>query len=320
MKQEVFESQQAFAGEKKPSMQRRCVGHDYLERMMYMVTMVVEGRRPLLGTVTGRSDAPADSQDAPRVELSALGQRVSDEWWGIPQYYPQVEIRGLQMMPDHLHGVIFVKEKMEHDLSRIIRGFKTGCNRHYRALFPSVQQVHHVQYVATESQQTQRPKDDRTHGLLFARGFNDKLLLRQGQLQRWMDYLLQHGFNYWFDLADIEQLKSHVEQFMAPATEEQLIKVYFSPAQEDEPEARFLTVAEISAKLILYGVLRKDIDNRRLGAIMTKLNYVPSRSGRNGTRGYIVREHTPGEIEQLRNPKSACTDNADNADNADIFF
>ena len=184
MKREVFESQKVFAGDKKPSMQRRCVDHDYTKRMMYMVTMTIEGRRPLFGKVIGRSDAPADSVEAPRIELSELGQRVYDEFMGIPRYYPQVEVIALQLMPDHLHGILFVKEKMERDLSRIIRGFKTGCNRHYRALFPS------VQYIATQSQNTgPRPKDDRIHGLLFARGFNDKLLLREGQLQRWLDYL-----------------------------------------------------------------------------------------------------------------------------------
>ena len=190
MKREVYESQRAFAGEKKPSMLRRCVGHDYTERMMYMVTMVVEGRRPLFGTVVGRSDAPADSAEAPRIELSELGRRVAEEWMGIPKYYPQVEIIALQMMPDHLHGIIFIKEKMEKDLSRIIRGFKTGCNRSYREL------VLGVSSVATQSQQTEPETpgrghrgEDRMHGLLFARGFNDKLLLREGQLQRWLDYL-----------------------------------------------------------------------------------------------------------------------------------
>ena len=186
MKRGVYESQKAFAGEKKPSMQRRCVDHDYTERMIYMVTMTTEGRRPLFGTVVGHSDAEPGSKNAPYIELSELGKRVSDEWWGIPNYYPQIEIKALQMMPDHLHGIIFVKEKMEKDLSRVIRGFKTGCNRAYRDLFPS------VQYVATESQQTrQQPRKptDRYHGLLFAPGFNDKLLLRQGQLQRWLAYL-----------------------------------------------------------------------------------------------------------------------------------
>ena len=199
MKRETYESQKAFAGEKKPSMLRRCVGHDYTKRMMYMVTMVTEGRRPLFGTVVGHSDATTDSDDVPRVELTPLGQRVHDEWWGIPRYYPQVEIIALQMMPDHLHGIIFIKEKMEKDLSRIIRGFKTGCHRAYRELFPDASvPSSSVPFVATESQQTRQPSSPLApstpsshpaHGFLFAPGFNDKLLLRQGQLQRWLDYL-----------------------------------------------------------------------------------------------------------------------------------
>jgi hypothetical protein len=80
-----------------------------------------------------------------------------------------------------MHGIIFFKEKIDKDLSRVIRGFKTGCNRSYRELFPTVQSV------VTQSQQT--GQKDRHHGLLFAPGFNDKLLLRQGQLQRWLNYL-----------------------------------------------------------------------------------------------------------------------------------
>ncbi len=188
MKREVYESQKAFAGDKKPSMLRRCVGHDYTERQIYMVTMVTEGRIPLFGKVIGRSDAPEGSSDAPRIELSELGIRVEREWWGIPAYYPQVEILALQMMPDHLHGIIFVKEKMEKDLSRIIRGFKTGCNRAYRELFPAVPSVvTQSQQTRQQSQQTRR--NDRTRGRLFALGFNDKLLLRKGQLECWLTSL-----------------------------------------------------------------------------------------------------------------------------------
>ena len=230
MDKETFERQKAFAGEKKPSMLRRRVGHDYTERQIYMVTMTTEGRRPLFGQVVGRSDAPAGDNNAPRIVLSELGTRVQQEWLGIPNYYPEIKIIALQMMPDHLHGILFVKQKMQKDLSRVIRGFKTGCNRAYRELVigppvlsvatqspvlsvatqspvlsvatqspvpsvatqspvPSVATQSPVLSVATQSQLTKPPKDDRTHGLLFARGFNDKLLLRQGQLQRWLDYL-----------------------------------------------------------------------------------------------------------------------------------
>lgn len=173
-------------------MLRRCVGHDYTSRQIYMITMVTEGRRPLFGQVVGKSDAPYGSPDEPYIEISALGQRVADEWWAASSHHPEVEVIALQMMPDHLHGILFVREKMEKPLGLALRGFKQSCNRHYRELVlgqPAVPSV------ALPTQQTQpaprkdRRGEDRTHGMLFARGYNDKLLLRSGQLETWLRYL-----------------------------------------------------------------------------------------------------------------------------------
>jgi len=73
----TFESQKAFAGEKKPSMQRRCVDHDYTARRMYMITMVTEERKALFGKVVGRSVAVEPSPEAPRIELSPLDEAVN---------------------------------------------------------------------------------------------------------------------------------------------------------------------------------------------------------------------------------------------------
>lgn len=198
MKKETYEAQKAFAGEKKPSMLRRCVGHDYTGRQIYMITMVTEDRRHLFGQVVGKSDAPDGSPDEPHIELSALGKRVAEEWWTASLHHPEVEVIALQMMPDHLHGILFVKEKMEKPLGLALRGFKQSCNRHYRELvlgLPVVPSVPSVPSVALPTQQTQpaprkdRRGEDRTHGMLFARGYNDKLLLRSGQLETWLRYL-----------------------------------------------------------------------------------------------------------------------------------
>ena len=196
MDKESFEAKKCFAGKKIPSMLRRCVGHDYTSRQIYMITMVTEGRKPLFGEVVGRSDALDGNDEVPHIVLSELGQRVADEWWATPLHHPEIEVIALQMMPDHLHGILFVKEKMKKPLGMAIRCFKQSCNRHYRELVPS------VQYVALSTQHTgqkgetvhtgqhrDRHGEDRTHGLLFARGYNDKLLLRSGQLKAWMQYL-----------------------------------------------------------------------------------------------------------------------------------
>lgn len=190
MNEETFRKQQPFAGPKKPSMLRRAVWNDYTDRQMYMITMVTEDRRPLFGEVIGRSDAPKDSPDAPAIRLTDLGFKVEHEWWDCANHHPEITVVALQMMPDHLHGILFVKEKMEKPLGMAIRGFKQSCNRHYRQL---VLGLSPVQSVALPTQQTEQKRDrrgeDRSHGMLFARGYNDRLLLQRGQLDRWLNYL-----------------------------------------------------------------------------------------------------------------------------------
>ena len=194
MKKETYKAQQPFAGENQPSMLRRSVVHDYTGRQIYISAMFTEGRRQLCRQVVGKSDAPAGSDDAPRIELSPLGQRVSDEWWAASHHHPEVKVLALQMMPDHLHGILFVQEQMEKPLGMLLRGFKQSCNRHYRELVLGITSP--VPSVALSTQQTRqapvktdRRNEDRSHGMLFARGYNDKLLLREGQLETWIHYL-----------------------------------------------------------------------------------------------------------------------------------
>ena len=179
MDRKTFESQKAFAGEKKPSMQRRCVDNDYTARRMYMITMVTEERKALFGKVVGRSEAVEPSAEAPHVELSPLGKAVEQIWLTIGGHHPGVKVVALQMMPDHLHAILFVREKMEKPLGKVLLGVKQACNQAFRKLMP-------VEFVAVAQQHA---KQDRNNGLLFAKGFNDQILLRDGQLERWLNYL-----------------------------------------------------------------------------------------------------------------------------------
>ena len=147
MDREAFEKRKNYAGTTKESMRRRSISNDYSARRMYMITIVTEGRRHLFGEVRGRGEAPAGSADAPHMELSELGEAVQEQWWGIHAYYPEIEVMALQMMPDHLHGILFVRQQMKKPLGTVIRGFKTGCNRAFRRIFP---------LAATQSQHTQQ--------------------------------------------------------------------------------------------------------------------------------------------------------------------
>lgn len=189
----TFENQKAFASERVPSMKRRCLDRDYSARGMYMVTLVTEGRRKLFGDVAGRSDGLPGSADAPRMELSTLGREVEHCWESIPSFHPEVKPIALQMMPDHLHGILFVTRQMENnDLGDVIKGFKTGCNKAFRELDEVGCVAAGSGCVATLLQHTKQEAQRHTgheHGFLFERGYNDRILLREGQLQRWIDYL-----------------------------------------------------------------------------------------------------------------------------------
>ncbi len=129
-----IQSIKAIAGAKKESMKRRDDRHDYTERRMYMITLEVEERQPVLGRLIGDAYARMDSDSRPHVELSAIGKMVEAEWYGIPRYYPQIKVEALQIMPDHLHGILFVMRQLPVHLGKVISGFKAGCRKRLREM------------------------------------------------------------------------------------------------------------------------------------------------------------------------------------------
>ena len=175
--------------ETKHSMKRRSPWHDYSHKGTYMLTLVVRERMPLLGELRGSAKASAGSPDVPRVELSPLGAAIlEEELQKISRFYPQVEVWRVCIMPDHLHMIVRVKEDMGEGkhLGMVVRGFKTGCSRAWwRLAFacPSGKtEGTEAAHVASVSPEVLRP-------VLFEPGYNDKILLREGQLENWKHYL-----------------------------------------------------------------------------------------------------------------------------------
>ena len=118
--------------ELKPSSsaKKRKDGHNYRGRCIYLITMCIEGRRPLLGTL----HSPDEWHKTPHVILSDLGKKVLSTWQNIPHYYPEVEAMKIQIMPDHLHGILFFKQEVAYHLGQVINGFKKGCNDAYKLI------------------------------------------------------------------------------------------------------------------------------------------------------------------------------------------
>ena len=151
--------------------------------------MTVEGRHPLLGRLVGRSDAKPGTADAPHVELSELGKAVEYEWMAVRKYHPEVSVVALQIMPDHLHGILFVHEQMPQHLGHIIKGFKASTNKHYRRLILGVDSAATPSLQREQGEKRDRSLDNRQHGMLWSLGYNDHILSGKDELQRWLNYL-----------------------------------------------------------------------------------------------------------------------------------
>ena len=216
MTEEEYAAHKKYAGPAKPSMNRRRVGHDYSSRRMYLITMTVEGRRPLFGRLVGHDGATPETTEA-SVELSPLGQRVKDEWLAVTVHHPEVTAVSLQLMPDHLHGILFVEQQMEGHLSDVIRGFKTSTNKAYRQIVlgraeagAAAPPQHSEQAgkghtagvpassgssaavgcaAAVPQSKRDRSHESREHGLLWTPNYNDHILSNRGELDRWRQYL-----------------------------------------------------------------------------------------------------------------------------------
>lgn len=79
-----------------------------------MITMTTLERRQLFA-------ACADN----KATLNEDGWLVYQLWHAIPAAYPEIEISTLVIMPDHLHGILQVKEKMAQSVGVALRAFKS---------------------------------------------------------------------------------------------------------------------------------------------------------------------------------------------------
>ena len=168
--------------ETQHKMKRRKPWHDYHRKGTYMVTLVVEGRRPVLGKLV----MSAGEQDT-SVELTALGKAIrNEEVQKISAIYKMVEIWKLCIMPDHIHMIVRIKEDLPEGkhLGHIVAGFKGGCSRAWWRMNRPCADAQGV-VAATDAQGVVAA------GMpsLFERGYNDLILLNDSQLDNWKHYL-----------------------------------------------------------------------------------------------------------------------------------
>ena len=168
-----------------------------------MLTFVVRDRQPLLCMIE-------EDEAGVRTVLTEIGGAVLEETTRIPELYPQIRILCKQIMPDHLHLLLFVEERLPVHLTSIVSGFKLGCNRRYWASLARLADTGQrggepLAKLAGTGQRGDRPLqaavlctadfceaekiDTKTRTGLWEDGFHDRILFHKGQLDTLIHYI-----------------------------------------------------------------------------------------------------------------------------------
>jgi putative transposase len=114
----------------------RLKGWDYGSHGLYFVTICTAGRTPYFGKVETDLDGFASLQK------TSIADVAYNNWLKIPEYHPYVEMDEFIIMPDHIHGILFINKpdkitweinkagSQSKNLASIIRGYKSSIKQY----------------------------------------------------------------------------------------------------------------------------------------------------------------------------------------------
>ena len=122
---ERYKTEEGWRCEKKTSNHRRAHWLDYQNPATLLLTLVTTDRLPLFGYLQGEE-----------IVRTALGQRIAEEIEHIPTYKnaSAIEIYSYVVMPDHVHILLHIHERLPKHIGQYIGWFKRQCTLIYQQL------------------------------------------------------------------------------------------------------------------------------------------------------------------------------------------
>ena len=78
----------------------RLTGYDYSHSGAYFVTVCTYHREHLFGKISDEE-----------MILNTYGKIILNQWHGISHHYQNVQLDQFQVMPDHVHGIVFILDE-----------------------------------------------------------------------------------------------------------------------------------------------------------------------------------------------------------------
>lgn len=148
---------------------RRKKNHDYCSICKYHITLTKSEKAPAFGNLPGRFDL--SRPESIRVEKNALGILIAKYLREIPRIEPRVAVLQYILMPDHVHFLIHVKERLDRPIGYLIGTIKSYITLNWHSLAPKS-----IEYD------------------IFTEGYNDKIIYKHRSLDDVFKYIKHNPY------------------------------------------------------------------------------------------------------------------------------
>ncbi len=166
--------------------------HDYAAPGAYFVTVCTLHKEPILGEIQGES-----------LRLSPAGLIVNEAWHDLPRHYAHVQLDAFVVMPNHVHGIIFIEEPSLTD--SVGAGLRPAPTHHDRPA-PSKgvsSRRHGLSEIVRAFKSFSARRINALHGTLGARvwqrGFYDHVIRNEDDLARIREYIAMNPLRWSLD-------------------------------------------------------------------------------------------------------------------------
>lgn len=174
---------------------RRCLGHDYHGRCIYMVTFMKAFGLPAFSEI---KPEPGAAKITPVVNMLPLGKIIYSGLDKLEHDFPQVKILCRIAMPDHLHFLIFVTERMDRPLGSVLATFTSRCTKTMRSILANPNFLTETGNRTVRNYWRRAFYDFQKNPKLsvFTPGFNDKIVFSRTSRESFYNYICDNPRRY----------------------------------------------------------------------------------------------------------------------------
>jgi REP element-mobilizing transposase RayT len=161
----------------------RLKDYDYSQPGAYFITVCSHNHECIFGRISNGT-----------MQLNTNGKIVQKCWDDLPNHYLNIKLGTFVIMPDHIHGIIFIENDPDDDVGAGLKPAPTKKSKPKRHALPEI-----VRAFKTFSSRRINECRNTLGSFVWQRSFIDRIIRDENELARIRNYILNNPLKWHLD-------------------------------------------------------------------------------------------------------------------------